>query len=107
MIATLLTSTTSALPPLPCALGNGYTACTAAWEFVGPASYRDGSKDPDGGGGLPAASAIEAVAGPTPTGQHWFVGTVNGGVWRTEEASLLSARPVWLSATDHQPVRCS
>ena len=107
MIATLLTSTTSTLPPLPCALGNGYTACTAAWEFVGPASYRDGSKDPDGGGGLPAASAIEAVAGPTTTGQHWFVGTVNGGVWRTEEASLLSARPVWLSATDHQPVRCS
>ena len=106
-VQVLIASTAST--PLPCATAGNGRVCAAPWEFVGPAGYRDDSTPPipDGGGGLLSASAIEAVAGPTATAKNWFVGTVNGGVWRTDEASLLSAAPVWVSATDGQPVRCS
>jgi hypothetical protein len=40
-------------------------------------------------------------------GQTWFVGSTNGGIWRTRTKELQSSQPHWDCVTDNQPVTCS
>jgi hypothetical protein len=39
------------------------------------------------------------------SGDAWFVGSVNGGVWRT--TTFDAATPKWTNVLDGQPVTCS
>ena len=74
-------------------------AVNASWEFAGPSTYMiRGDKT----NMTSAGAAQKAVAGADNT---WFLGSVNGGLWRTR--SLGHATPHWENIIDGQPVTCS
>ncbi len=73
----------------------------ASWTPVGPAPILGGQTaglvDQDD----PVAGAVQVVA-PHPTNANiLYVGAVNGGVWRTDNAQ--SSSPSWTPLTDHLP----
>jgi len=77
-----------------------YVPCASPWEFVGPTGYveKEGSNN------------TMFVATNTVAGGHdgiWFVGTVNGGVWRTKDLYENNYNPKWEPVTDNQPVNCA
>lgn len=77
--------------------------CASPWEFAGPAGYVDQS----GGGeaGVWFSATNDVVQGGSG---DWFVGTVNGGVWRTKDLYANDNNPTWTPVTDGQPgVKCS
>ncbi|MEX2309161.1 MAG: hypothetical protein WD738_16295 [Pirellulales bacterium] len=58
----------------------------------------------NGSGGDPAdvaVGAIEAIAVDPFDSKHVFVGTVNGGIWETNDVN--AASPVWTTTTDQLP----
>ena len=67
----------------------------AGWEFAGPSTYVDRG-DPLN---ISSAGAIQDVAF---SGDYWFVGSVNGGVWRTTEKSFAEKVPQWTNVLDSQ-----
>ena len=74
-------------------------ADTASWVWRGPSTYytRD---DPLK---ITSAGAIQDAA--ASSNGTWFVGSVNGGVWRTQ--SIQEEQPQWENVLDGQPVTCS
>src|SRR6185503_5659177 len=48
-----------------------------------------------------AVGAIEAIAVDPLDSKHVFVGTVNGGIWETNDVN--STSPVWTTTTDQLP----
>ncbi|HET6573530.1 MAG TPA: hypothetical protein VFG68_08010 [Fimbriiglobus sp.] len=69
------------------------------WLSAGPAPAINGS--PTGMGNNPDTGAVEAVS-PHPTDPNvLFVGGVNGGVWRTFNAT--DPNPTWTPLTDQLP----
>ena len=80
-------------------------------EDVGPSTYVQPSDFPSrqfpGAGTGASAGAMQAVVqGSTPT--EFFVGSANGGVWRTRDLSALGPKgPRWENVLDGQPVRCT
>src|SRR5262249_16289364 len=48
----------------------------------------------------PSTEAVEAIAIDPPNANIAFAGSVNGGVWRTDNAA--SANPLWRPLTDQQ-----
>ena len=74
----------------------------ATFVFQGPAGIL--ASDPPGIPGsefAPLAGAVNAIVpDPTNAGVAW-IGSVNGGVWKT--TNFTSASPAWVPLTDHQP----
>ena len=95
----------SPLPPLPCeaAALHGLGA-PATWRFRGPGSYSESE-----GAKLKWSSAAAAVAvslhGKEKT-PLWYVGAVNGGVWRTKDGMGAAKKQHWEPVTDSPKVRC-
>ena len=83
----------------PCNTGGCAASAPVGWSFAGPSTYHDRGDD----SGMTSAGAAQNVAaGADGT---WFLGSVNGGVWRT--STLRHARPGWTNVLDGQPVTCS
>jgi hypothetical protein len=83
------------------------TAATAAhantWSFAGPATYATRGGDPLHPP-LTAAGAAQNIA-KGANGSSWFMGSVNGGLWRT--TTFGDVLPTWDNVLDNQPVTCS
>ena len=71
----------------------------AAWEFAGPSTYVTRGDSP----AVSSAGAAQNVAGGA--NNSWFLGSVNGGVWRSK--SIGRASPHWENVLDGQPVTCA
>ena len=86
---------------LPCA--SELASCTAPWEFAGPAGYRGLDPSEDDPTGIHSAGAAQSIVAD----EHgsWFLGSVNGGVWRTRNVSAVT--PHWEPVTDEPTVPCS
>jgi hypothetical protein len=69
------------------------------WVFQGPAPIQNGGVD-NITDGEAVGAANTALAHPTNADIVW-VGAVNGGVWKTENAR--DAKPTWVAQTDAQP----
>src|SRR5262245_11272578 len=69
------------------------------WQPIGPAPKRNGQSEgarPNNG----VNGAVHAIA-PHPTDPNiLYVGTVNGGIWKSTNATAL--RPAWVQQTDPQ-----
>eukprot|EP00457_Paulinella_chromatophora_P000932 gb/GEZN01000934.1/.p1 GENE.gb/GEZN01000934.1/~~gb/GEZN01000934.1/.p1 ORF type:complete len:1047 (+),score=67.81 gb/GEZN01000934.1/:26-3142(+) len=74
-------------------------SCPSPWAFDGPTAYVWGT-EPD----KPDSSAASYIILDGLQNGVWFVGSVNGGVWRT--SSLRGASTSWEPVTDNQPVNC-
>jgi hypothetical protein len=70
----------------------------AAWVEQGPGPIFRGQTEglPDN----PVAGAINAIATNPTDPDLVYVGTVNGGIWKTTDAT--AASPIWLPLTDQQ-----
>ncbi len=74
------------------------TAQTGVWKAGGPAPSREGQVENITN--REVVGAVHAVA-PHPTNANTiYIGSVNGGVWRTDDA--LAASPNWAAQTDQQ-----
>lgn len=87
-------------------LATGIVAASASsnvgWKFVGPSTYAmRGGDDPMHPSLTAAGAAQDIKAGANGT---WFLGSVNGGVWRT--TSIDATNPTWVNVLDHQPITC-
>src|SRR5437763_9411890 len=81
---------------------SGATAALAApaWVEQGPGPILNGANTEGMPGPNPVAGAINAIL-PSPSSPDIvFVGTVNGGVWKTSNAT--AASPTWTPLTDTQ-----
>jgi len=82
---------------------SGATAALAAppaWVEQGPGPILNAPGVQGLAGPNPAAGAINAIAADPTTADIVFVGTVNGGVWKTANAT--AANPIWTPLTDQQ-----
>jgi hypothetical protein len=78
----------------------GDTAALAqapAWVEQGPGPILN-INNVEGLPGNPAAGAINAIVPSPRSADIVFVGTVNGGVWKTSDAT--AANPTWTPLTD-------
>jgi hypothetical protein len=71
-----------------------------AWVEQGPGPILNAANVQGLPGPNPAAGAINAIVADPMTADIVFVGTVNGGVWRTSNAT--AATPTWTPLTDQQ-----
>ena len=80
---------------------------TPTWIEQGPGPITNAANvDLTGNGigrdpGDVAVGAIEAIAVDPLDSKHVFVGTVNGGIWETNDVN--AASPVWTTTTDQLP----
>ena len=89
---------------LPCS-GGPYTSCTAPWQHAGPAGYHGLDKSDDDPKLILSAGAAQMVVSDLDGHGTWFLGSVNGGVWRSSNVS--TASPHWAPITDQASVPCS
>ena len=76
-------------------------ASSSGWEFAGPSTYK--TRGDEDAPSLSSAGAVQdAVQGANGT---WFIGSTNGGVWRTQD--LRAPKPQWQNVLDGQPVTCA
>ncbi|KAL3910322.1 MAG: hypothetical protein SGILL_007738 [Bacillariaceae sp.] len=79
------------------------------WEFAGPTTYvsafgNDDDDDPDDPPKLASAAAVQNVV--QAANHTWFIGSVNGGIWRTR--NIRADKVHWENVLDHQPtIRCT
>lgn len=71
----------------------------AAFTSKGPAPITGGQVENLGNG--PVTGAVQALAPNPANADELWVGSVNGGIWRTENAT--AASPSWTPLTDDQP----
>ena len=76
-------------------------ATGVGWSFAGPSTYATRGDDPEHPPLTAAGAAQDIVAGANGT---WFLGSVNGGVWRT--TNFEDTKPTWKNVLDNQPVTC-
>ncbi|MDB5386339.1 MAG: sodium/calcium exchanger 1, partial [Planctomycetaceae bacterium] len=69
-----------------------------AWVSAGPTSIINGQLE--GIAGLPLIGALNTVAPDPSNVDVVYVGAVNGGIWKTTNAT--SANPIWTPETDFQ-----
>src|ERR1041385_4226081 len=77
-------------------LGNS-VAAQPLWVEQGPGP----NTVPNNSGFTEVSGAIQAIAADPSNPNRIFVATVNGGIWRTENA--MAAAPTWVPLTDQQP----
>jgi hypothetical protein len=77
-----------------------HSAFAQTWIPIGPSPTTGGQVEGMSGQGSPVAGAIKSVAVSPLSSDTVYVGTVNGGVWKTTNAS--SATPTWTPQTDFQ-----
>jgi hypothetical protein len=76
------------------------------WEFAGPTTYVSafGDDEDDGAPKLASAAAVQNVV--QAANDTWFMGSVNGGIWRS--TTFHSTKKVrWKNVLDGQPVTCT
>ena len=74
----------------------------ATFVLNGPEGFHTVVGKPPTANGLRAGAINALVVHPTNADIIW-VGTVNGGVWKTTNATTPSGNPTWTPLTDHQP----
>lgn len=84
----------ASIPPAP-AQGS-----TAAWTPIGPAPATDGQVENIGADDQVVGAIHTVVAHPSDPDVLW-IGAVNGGIWKTTNATAGS--PTWTPLTDDQP----
>ena len=108
MAATLILAALAAVAGLPggCVARppGAPAAAPAAWRFVGPKTYVQRGDPAE----MASASAVQQVVrADGPGGEpRWLLASVNGGVWRSQEA-LGAEGAKWANALDGQPVSCA
>src|SRR5437667_10488062 len=70
------------------------------WVEQGPGPILNGANTEGMPGPNPVAGAINAIVPSPSSADIVFVGTVNGGVWKTFNAT--AATPIWTPLTDTQ-----
>jgi hypothetical protein len=80
--------------------GGAATLAAPAWVEQGPGPILNGANTEGMAGPNPVAGAINAIAASPASADTVFVGTVNGGVWKTTNAT--TASPTWTPLTDTQ-----
>jgi photosystem II stability/assembly factor-like uncharacterized protein len=75
-------------------------AALGQWLPVGPTSVREGQVEGMNGQGNPVAGAVHAILADPTDPNVLYAGAVNGGVWKTSNAT--SAAPLWVPLTDSQ-----
>src|ERR1700730_10043908 len=91
------------LPAIVLLLGFSEGAATLAapaWIEQGPGPILNGANTEGMPGPNPVAGAINAIVPSPSSADIVFVGTVNGGVWKTSNAT--AATPTWTPLTDTQ-----
>src|SRR5439155_15150405 len=79
-------------------IGTSPLVASASWTPAGPAPIFDGQAE--GIPNNPVAGAVRAIA-PHPTDPNTvYVAAVNGGIWKTTNAT--AASPTWTPLTDQQ-----
>jgi hypothetical protein len=73
----------------------------AGWVEQGPAPILYGDVEGMDAQRGPVAGAVEALAPDPGDPDLLYAGTVNGGIWRTTDAT--AASPTWVPLTDHLP----
>jgi len=89
-------------PPIckPCLeLLEDRTVPSTTWIEQGPGPILNGGFT-EGIPGQPEAGAVQALAVDPSNANIVYAGTVNGGVWKTTNAT--AANPTWISITDQQ-----
>ena len=79
------------------------------WEFAGPTTYVNQFGDDESPKLASAAAIQKVVEGANGT---WFIGSVNGGVWRSTNLQAApnlggNSKVHWENVLDTQPVTCS
>lgn len=74
------------------------TAQTGVWKAEGPAPSREGQVENITN--REVVGAVHAIAPHPADANTIYIGSVNGGVWRTDDA--LAASPNWAAQTDQQ-----
>ena len=81
-----------ASPPLPCdQSAQSYVSCSAPWEHSGPNTYQQ--QGTLGRTGIRDMSAVENVV--SLGNGTVFIGSVNGGIWRTWDVTANNYQPSW------------
>jgi len=82
------------------------TTKTQGWEFAGPTTYVNQFGN---GPKLASAAAVQNVVSTTAADgtAAWFLGSVNGGVWRSTSNLHTGENVHWTNVLDGQPVTCS
>jgi hypothetical protein len=75
---------------------------TVGWSFAGPSTYATRGGDPLH---PPLAAAGAAQVVKRGINSTWYLGSVNGGVWKTNNLDNIS--PNWVNVLDNTPVTCS
>jgi hypothetical protein len=86
------------MPPILSTLGNLRSPVSARWVSQGPTLTTAGQVAVNSG---EVTGAVRAVITHPNNADIVYVGAVNGGVWRTQNAT--AARPNWLALTDFMP----
>src|SRR3954453_7223726 len=73
----------------------------SSWVEQGPGPILNGDVQGMGAQHGSVAGAIEVLAPDPSNPDVLYAGTVNGGIWKTTNAS--SASPTWVPLTDHLP----
>lgn len=77
------------------------------WEFAGPTSYVSAFGDDDDNDSdapkLASAAAVQNVV--QAANGTWFIGSVNGGIWKS--TTFAESHVKWENVLDGQPVTCS
>jgi hypothetical protein len=76
-------------------------ALLAGWVEQGPRPILNGDVEGMGAQHGSVAGAVEALAPDPSNPDILYAGTVNGGIWRTTDAT--AASPTWVPLTDHLP----
>src|SRR3954469_14202547 len=73
----------------------------SSWVEQGPGPILNGDVEGMGAQHGSVAGAVEALAPEPGNPDVLYAGSVNGGIWKTTDATALS--PTWAPLTDHLP----
>jgi Ca2+-binding RTX toxin-like protein len=93
-------ATSDVMPANLTLTGNGFSLGGTPWTVAGPVQITGGQVE--GIPNQPVAGAVRAIAVHPTDPNTAYIGTVNGGVWKT--TNLLAANPVYTPLTDGLPL---
>jgi len=80
--------------------GTHYMAVTAPWIFQGPAPTQNGQLEPNVTPNRNITGAIHTVLAHPTNPDILYIGAVNGGIWKTNNATAVN--PTWVPQIDFQ-----
>jgi hypothetical protein len=82
-------------------LENRVVLATAVWQSQGPGVTQNGQAEGIPSQNNPVVGAVHTVITHPTNADIMWIGAVNGGIWRTNNATATT--PVWTPLTDQQP----